>query len=123
MASCVRSKDCIKTPFSKECRNFCIEATLRIASPDEKRLILRFENATANAIYAVYKEYPIANYDDLARHLTSDQLSEIDMIFTAITQSQLDHFQLDSRQRQKVIDDIKGRGPDKGYESQNSLTR
>jgi hypothetical protein len=44
-------------------------------------------------------------------------------MFATITQSQLDHFQLDLQQRQKIIDDIKRSGPGMGYEEQNHLTR
>jgi len=112
MADCIPSKDCIKVPIGEKCRKFCIERTLRTATPEEKRLILGYSNPTANAIYTAYQRYDIDSYDDLARHLTEEQEEEINAKFALINQFQLNYFQLDRRQRQLIIDAIKKLGLD-----------
>jgi|HubBroStandDraft_2_1064218.scaffolds.fasta_scaffold1323262_1 hypothetical protein len=110
MPDCVREKDCIKAPFGDECRKFCIESWLRTATVEEKRLVLGFTTQTANAIAQAYRQHPIANYDDLARHLSPSQQAEINSQFDSITQFQLDYFRLDSQQKKLILDTYRNLG-------------
>jgi len=112
MADCVPSRDCIKDPIRKECREFCLELLLRTATPEEKRLILAYNPSTASAIFYAYNNFDINSFADLRQHLTQEQINEILAKFDRITQFQLDYFQLNRNARDAVIRAIKNLGLD-----------
>lgn len=92
MADCLFERDCLSAPFPEKCFFYCIEQILRRVNPSQKRNILKISNTTADAIVAAYQKYTINKFEDLATHLTADELVEIIRVFRTITRQQLDYF-------------------------------
>ncbi|MBZ0099715.1 MAG: hypothetical protein K8F30_11550 [Taibaiella sp.] len=54
MAEEVSYCDCTKVPFPEECVEYCIERILRVATPEEKQLVLGFSPSLAHNIKFKY---------------------------------------------------------------------
>jgi hypothetical protein len=113
MANCVASRDCIKDPIRKECREFCLEFLLRTATTEEETLILGYSPGTANAIFSAYNNFYINSFSDLRQYLSQEQVNEILTKFDRVTQFQLDYFQLNRNERETVIRSIRDLGLDR----------
>ena len=85
-------KDCLSAPIKTECFYFCIFQILAIATPEDKRKVLKINASTAERIFFVFNNYSPTNYDDLSKHLEQFQNEEVIQVFRNITQSQLNHF-------------------------------
>lgn len=95
--------DCSKVPFAPECIRYCIELTLRSATPEEKQLILGLDPKLTKDIFEAYRKGIISNFDDLEKQLSRDQIQFLVFKFERLTQYQVDYFNMDREEREAVI--------------------
>ena len=84
--------NCLKAPIPEKCFYFCVYQILLRANPEEKVSILGFSPNTAQSIFRAFNTFRVTNYEELIRHLLSEEINETLRIFRNITQDQLDYF-------------------------------
>jgi hypothetical protein len=80
---------------------------LRVATVEEKQLILGLERDLALAIANIYQIYAIDTFEDIEIRLTIEQVKTLIDKFSGINQFQLNYFRKSRAERSVIIAAIK----------------
>jgi hypothetical protein len=104
---CSLARDCARIPFPEKCRKFCIESVLRVATREEKQLVLGLDAELANRIFSIYQKSEVDSSDKLFAALSEEQTQQLFERFDRITQYQLNYFKKARRERDRIISELR----------------
>ncbi|MDC6386028.1 hypothetical protein D2V93_10820 [Flagellimonas taeanensis] len=105
--NCNFDRHCTKVPIPNECIEYCTEKILRLATPDEKQLIIGLDIDLAQKIFMIYNTYSVQSFEDLQRNLSKTEINVLKKAFFDLTQSRLSFFQKSKWERDYIINQIK----------------
>ncbi|MDC6366615.1 MULTISPECIES: hypothetical protein [Flavobacteriaceae] len=104
---CDFKEHCTKVPFPDECFDYCTQAVVRIATRDEKELILKLDKTLIQKIEGIYDSIPVESFEDLEAGMNQSELDSLRAAFSNLTQARLDFFNKSKSEREFMMFQIK----------------